>query len=382
MEAASSILIVDDELENFDVLEAMLLSEGYQLNYAANGAQALTFLENQQPDVILLDVMMPGMDGIELCRRIKAHRSWRAIPIIVVTSLDTKEDLARCLNAGANDFLSKPVSSLELCARVRSMLRIKQQHDNLQRLLEIREDMVSMLVHDLRNPLSAIILAVELLRLTGAVSEKGQGKVDKIAISTQQLQLQIDSLLLMAKLESGKMELNLTETDLAALCISALQDCEAIADQKKLTLVDQIPQPGGGVYVDANIFRRMLDNLLSNAIKFSPSNTKVLLRAAYLETGGAMIQVTDHGPGVSEELKQHIFDKYEIGTLMQGVSQTGLGLAFVKMAIEAHGGRISVENNDPQGTTFTLELPGRNLASTSTASYGRLDCPEETAQRG
>ncbi|HIK18333.1 MAG TPA: response regulator [Leptolyngbyaceae cyanobacterium M33_DOE_097] len=299
-----------------------------------------------------------GYDGIELCRKIKANRLWCHIPIVMVTSLNSKEDLAKCLNAGANDFLTKPVSSQELCARVSSMLRIKQQYDDLQRLLQLREDMVSMIVHDLRNPLSSILLATELLRITNEVTESGQKKVDKIEVAAHQLQLQIDSLLFMAKLESGKMLLTLSEIDLCALCTSALEDFEAVAAQKSITLISQLPEPGGSVRVDANIFRRVLDNLLSNSIKFSPSKHKIVLQAHYLETGGAMIRVIDQGPGVSEELKRHIFEKYEIGTLMNGVSQTGLGLAFVKMAIETHGGTIDVENNKPSGTTFTLEIPG------------------------
>ncbi len=358
MNLVPSILVVDDELANFDVVEAMLMSEGYELYYSANAMQTLTFLEAHQPDLILLDVMMPGIDGIELCRQIKANHRWSFIPIVMVTSLHTKEDLARCLNAGANDFLSKPVSSVELCARVRSMLRIKQQHDELENLLQIREDMVRMMVHDLRNPLSSIILSVELLRITNAVTEKGLNRISKIEVATQQLQLQIDSLLLMAKLEAGKMSLNYSEMDLCALCSAALGNFEAIAEQKQITLVPQLPEPGGSVMVDANVFRRILDNLLANAIKFSPVASKVTLKATYSGMGGVVVQITDEGPGVRPEVQDRIFDKYEIGTLMSGVAQTGLGLAFVKMAIEAHSGKIVVENNQPRGTTFTLELPG------------------------
>jgi len=359
MNTPTSILVVDDELENFDILEGMLLHQGYHLHYAANGIQALNFLETHQPDIILLDVMMPEIDGIDLCRRIKLNRLWCHIPIVMVTSLNSKEDLAKCLNAGANDFLSKPVTSVELCARVGSMLRIKQQHDNLQQLLQVREDVVSMIVHDLRNPLSSIIILIELLRIEDSLSENVQKKVDKIELAAHQLQLQIDSLLFIAKLESGKMVLNLSEVDLRPLCISALSNFEEIAAQKSITLVSRLPAAGGSVQVDVHIFRRILDNLLSNSIKFSPSSSKITLQAHYLKDGGAVIQVIDNGPGVSEELKHCIFEKYEIGTLMKDVSQTGLGLAFVKMAIEAHNGTINVENNTPRGTTFTLELPGQ-----------------------
>ncbi len=159
----------------------------------------------------------------------------------------------------------------------------------------------------------------------------------------------------MAKLESGKMSLNYTEVDLSAICISAVADIEAIAAQKNLTLVSELPKPGGVVKVDAAIFRRVLDNLLSNAIKFSPSNSQVIIQAEYLEPG-AKVQVVDSGPGVSKDLQQRIFEKYEIGTLVQEVSQIGLGLAFCKMAIEAHHGIIRIEDNHPRGSVFTVLL--------------------------
>lgn len=356
MTTVPSILIVDDELENFDVLEAMLMAKPYQLHYAANGVQALSFLQNYQPDLILLDVMMPDLDGIETCRRIKSNPHWQHIPIVMVTALNSKEDLVRCLNAGATDFLSKPVNSAELRARVHSMLRIKQQHDDLQNLLQVREEMVSMIVHDLKNPLCSIILHTEFLQLMTSLPEPCLRKVNRIAGSAQQLQIQIDSLLLIAKIEAGKIALDYAEVDLCMLCNEALNDFEVIATQKQLTLIRELPEPGGTIEVDVHLFRRILDNLLSNAIKFSDPDSPITLRAAYSETRGAVIQVLDEGPGISAAVKSRIFQKYEVGTLAEGVEQTGLGLAFVKMAIEAHGGEVEVTDNQPQGSIFTLYL--------------------------
>jgi len=356
MDTQPSILVIDDEPDNFDVIETLLDGQGYQLHYAPSGQQALTRLNSFQPDVILLDVMMPDLDGMEVCRRIKADVQWETVPIVMVTALTAKEDLARCLGAGADDFISKPINSLELRARVNSMLRIKQQYDNLQALLKLREDMVNTIVHDLRNPLTSIVLSTEILRFPGLSFEKQQQKIEQIAIACQQLQSLINSLLIMAKLESGKMVLNYTEVDLCGLCISALADVEAIAAQKNLTLISELPKPGETVKVDAAIFRRVLDNLLSNAIKFSPSDSQVILRAENLAAGGTKIQVADSGSGIPENLRQSIFEKYEIGTVNPQVSQIGLGLAFCKMAIDAHHGRITVEDNYPKGSTFTVLL--------------------------
>ncbi|WP_066423590.1 response regulator [Anabaena sp. 4-3] len=358
MDKQPFILVVDDEPDNFDVIETLLFHEGYNLNYAANGQRAIERLAKFQPDVILLDVMMPDVDGIEVCKRIKSNPQWRHIPIIMVTALTAKEDVAKCLAAGADDFISKPVNGLELRARVHSMLRIKQQHDQLQALLQFREDMVNMMLHDMRNPLTSIILATEILKLPDFPAAKQQNKIEQIVSSVQQLQSLIDHQLLMAKLESGKMVLNLTKNNICDICLSVLASFEAIASQKNLQLISQLSASEIQINLDAAIFRRVLDNLVSNAIKFSPKNSQVVLRANQSGAGGVTIQVADFGSGVRDDLKQSIFEKYEVGKQIPEVSQLGLGLAFCKMAIEAHGGTITVENNQPQGAVFTVFLPG------------------------
>lgn len=350
-----TILVVDDEPNNFEVIEILLFNNGYEISYVTSGAEALNYLQHTQPDVILLDVMMPGMNGIEVCRQIKQNPCWQHIPIIIVTALSAKEDLAHCLEAGAEDFISKPVNALELRARVRSMLRIKRQYDALQNTMELREDMSNMIVHDLRNPLSSIVLACATLQLTD-LQTKQQRKVEQILIAGQQLESLIDSLLLMAKLESGNLMLHRTEIDLCEIGLLAIADFEAIASQKRIQVISQLEAPSITAWVDAAVFRRVLDNLLSNAIKFSPSGSQVKLQIDHPSGLQARLQVTDQGPGVSEELRQRIFEKYETGHLIDGVAQTGLGLAFCKMAISAHQGKIFVDNHPPRGSVFTIEI--------------------------
>lgn len=351
-----SLLIVDDELDNFDVLETLLMREGYDLRYAPNGKTALTCLENSPPDAVLLDVMMPEMDGIEVCRRIKASPVWNHLPVIMVTALTAKEDLARCLDAGADDFISKPVNAQELRARIRSMLRIKQQHDNLQSVMQLREDMVNMMVHDLRTPLAIILMAAFIMKMPDRTPDEMDKNIDRIEQAGYQLQSQIDSLLLMAKLESGTMTLNRTSIDLQTLCMEAVDEFEGIASQRQVTLRVKLPPVGSFVTVDANIFRRIVDNLLSNAIKFSRLDSEVILEAEYLGADKAIIRVKDSGFGVNTAVKQSIFEKFEIGTFLENVPQIGLGLAFCRMAIEAHGGHITVEDNVPQGAIFSVYL--------------------------
>ena len=363
MGSHTSILIVDDEPKNFEVIETFLDSENYILNYANSGVKALQRLDLLKPDLVLLDVMMPELDGMEVSRRIKANPQWQSIPIIMVTALTTKQDLAACLEAGADDFISKPINSTELRARVRSMLRIKQQYDQVQSLLDqqknlmqTREDMVNMIVHDLQNPVAAILLASELLKNPKMTAEKREKKVNQIANTTQRLRALINNLLLMAKFESGKMALNQKAVDVEKICCSTLMELEPIASHKNIRLMSSFPSEPTMIYVDSDLFRRVLDNLLSNAVKFSPPETEIILKVETLDSQKAKIQVIDTGLGIKEELRELIFEKYEVGTLMKNVPQTGLGLAFCKMVIEAHGGKISVENHDPQGSIFTLEL--------------------------
>ncbi|MEM9004799.1 MAG: hybrid sensor histidine kinase/response regulator [Cyanobacteria bacterium P01_F01_bin.86] len=349
-----SILVVDDEVGNFDVIETMLSHKNYQLHYVDSGQEAINSLDLFQPDLILLDATMPGMDGLEVCRQIKAMPQRQSIPIVMVTALSEKKDLARCLNAGADDFISKPVNRLELGARVKSMLRIKQQHDNLQALLRFREDIVHMLVHDLRNRLTEVLLGLEFLK-----SEHiDEGELNQIHSSAQTLEILVDDLLKVALLESNKIRLTCTEADVSSLIKSVTLNFKAIAAQKKQTLICQVPEyPVRKAALDITMMHRVLDNLLSNAIKFSPHSSEILTTLMLTESNKLKIQVIDSGPGVPYNFKEKIFGKYEIGPPVPNVSQTGLGLAFSKMIVEAHGGKICVRNNQPQGAIFEITLP-------------------------
>lgn len=370
MDKKNSVLVVDDEPHGFDVIEAHLYREGYTLTYVSSGIEALNRIDAIEPDVILLDVMMPDMDGVEVCRQIKSDAYWKHIPIIMVTALTAKEELARALDAGADDFLTKPVSGIELRARVRSMLRIKEQYDALESTLRMREDLSNMIVHDLRNPLTNILMSSSLLLQT-ELDGKSLERIQLILSAGRQLNSMINDLLLLAKMQSGKMILNRVEVNLNELAVEALSQFTAIAASKNLQLNSQLPEQSYPVLVDVNLLHRVLDNLLSNAIKFSPPNSTITLQVDYpispisSDTEArrdrilpvpkqAIIRLTDEGIGISDELQQRIFEKYEVGNVINGVSQIGLGLAFCKMVIEAHNGEIFVEPHEPKGSTFTI----------------------------
>ncbi|MBP0017034.1 MAG: hybrid sensor histidine kinase/response regulator [Cyanobacteria bacterium SBLK] len=360
-----SLLVVDDDPANFYVIEALLFTEGYELTALESGRETLEWLDRHPlPDLILLDVMMPDMNGIEVCQYLKRQEKTQNIPILIVTALDAKEDMAACLEAGADDFLSKPVNGVELKARVRSLLRIKEQQDALKIALEnqaaiaqLREDMASMIVHDFRNPLHSILVGCELLKKTD-LQPRQLRQVSNIDIAHKRLLNMTDDLLVMSKFEAGHLQLNIEGFDICTLAREIIVSWEPLAQRKTIQLDLDAPQ-SGTVNADANLLHRAIDNLLSNAIKFSFSETTVTVRIEADESTPDRVKicVIDCGMGVEEDVRQQIFQKYNIGTSIQGVCQLGLGLAFCKMVIEAHGGELSVSDNSPQGAIFTIALP-------------------------
>lgn len=364
MNSTPHVLIVDDESVARNTLRGMLLSEGYKLSFAVNGREALTRLAEEPPDVILLDVMMPEMDGFEVCRFIKGDSRWQHIPIVLVTALDSKEDLAAGLDAGANEFVSKPVVTLELQARVRSMLRIKKQYDDLIMLLQLREDLANMIVHDIRSPLTVILGYSESMQRR--IQQKFGEEVvplQKIHRQAQRLQGFANDMLMLTKMERGQLILQRTPVDVSQLIRAAEPDYQVLAESRgmKLEVILPADQPRL-IELDSALFQRILDNLLANAFKYAPADSTVVLQVEYppLEEATApqlRVKVIDEGPGIPEEDRERIFEKYEIVALKQRqVPQVGLGLAFCKMIVEAHAGRIYVEANKPVGSVFVVEI--------------------------
>jgi signal transduction histidine kinase len=359
-----TVLIVDDESFARDVMEGFLYLDGYELLFATSGVEALTNMESIKPDVILLDVMMPVIDGFEVCRRLKADERWQHIPIILVTALVNKEDLITGFEAGANDFLRKPVSELELRARVRSMMRIKQQYDQLEATLRLREDLAGMIVHDIRVPLSAILGYSELLMFKNSDSPEKLVELREIRTQARNLDSFLNDLLILAKIEAGQPLLNRSQVEVERLIQQVEQTHKIIAQSKGIKLVFELPAESRRVWLDINMFQRLLDNLISNALKFSPAQSTVTVRVEYPEMkmeasseSHLRVQVLDEGPGIALQHQDSIFEKFEIVTLKhRGVPQVGLGLAFCKMVAEAHGGRIFVEPNKPVGSIFTVEI--------------------------
>ncbi len=365
MKQKSTVLIVDDDPVARSILVALFAREGYELAFATNGSEVLARLPAINPDVILLDVLMPDMDGFELCRRLKTDERWQHIPIILVTALEGEEELKRGFEAGANDFLHKPVNDVELRARVRSMLSIKKQYDELQVALCLREDLARMIVHDMRSPLTAILGFSELLLLKSNTVPDCLEDVEKIHTHAHRLNSYLNDMLLLAKMEENRLILTRSIITLNQLIKQVGKSHETIAQSKRVRLILELPAESREVFLDANLFQRALDNLITNALKFSPAESKVTVQVEYLAECSPSpvpafhfrLKVLDEGPGIPPEHREGIFDKFEIVAMKQsGIRQVGLGLAFCKMVVMAHGGRISVEANEPTGSVFILEI--------------------------
>jgi PAS domain S-box-containing protein len=254
----------------------------------------------------------------------------------------------------------------DITTRKLAEAELQQKNIELEELVKLREetltlrvDMSNMIIHDLRNPLSAMLLSAEIIQRYGDRPDKKAvmlKQAEKILTSGQRLKDMIDNLLLMAKLESGKILFNPILTDLYELGIAILNDFELSANTQKIKLTGDLPRPKSSIVIDAIILHRVIENLLSNALKFSPPHSQVCLRIECLPENHLRVQVIDQGPGVSPEKTQDIFKKFEIGAVQQNVSQIGLGLAFCKMAVEAQGGTLAIAPNQPQGSIFTVEI--------------------------
>lgn len=361
MPPSKKIMIVDDELSMRLNVQMMLDEQSYETSLFANGQELLQGLQSVQPDLIILDVVMPGMDGFEVCRRVKENPKWQHIPIILVTVLEAKQVLLKGTEAGADDFLQKPLNKLELLARVRSMLRIKRQYDELEATLRLREELSNMVVHDMSSPITSVLLHATLL--SEHVTDPEQREhLDMILASAERLDAFVNDMLMMAKMEHSKLLLHREMVDVRTLTAEVVKGFDIIARSRKIILAQELPSNTLRLSLDSNLFRRVVANLLANALKYSPQESTVTLRLEYLRRENdsrhhLRLEVIDEGPGIPEQDRARIFDKFEVVDLKKkGVQQIGLGLTFCKMAVDAHEGVIYVDGHEPSGCRFVVEI--------------------------
>lgn len=352
------LLVVDDLESNIQIIGATLGKLGFEVLPAISGVQALKRLAVRRPDLILLDLLMPDMDGFEVCRRIRENPHWAEIPIIFLSSADDKDLIVRALESGGVDYITKPFNRAELIVRVRTHLELKSARDSLKQIAEDRDEMLGILTHDLKSHLGGMHMSAQLLWEQAAKQEDAKLRLmaENISFSSGQMLAFVKEFLANASADHG-LKVHLESVDLAAAAALAVQQHQPMAKRKQITLEAIGPANGVLVQADSAALNQVLDNLLSNAIKFSPLEKQIAV-AVLASDGHCELRIQDQGPGFTPEDKARMFRRYARLSAKPtgGEPSTGLGLSIVQKLAQALHGELSCDSTPGQGATFTLRL--------------------------
>jgi len=360
------VLIVDDNPENLKVLGQIIRKKGHNLTFAQDGESALISVSTKQPDLVLLDIMMPGMDGYEVCKRMKEKPEIKDIPIIFLTAKTEQEDIIKGFEIGAVDYVTKPFNTHELLMRVDTHLELKNARDiilhqktSLESANASKDKFFSIIAHDLSNLFNGLLSFSDILtNKTIALTEKDKNEfLGIIQQSSQQGFALLRNLLEWSRVQTGRIYFQPEHQNLKSVVDSNIMLLNGNAKAKNINLLCDISSTFL-IFVDSNMFNTVIRNLLSNAIKFTPENGKITVSA---EKKGkfAEISITDTGVGISAQEIPKLF-RIDISHTTIGTGKekgTGLGLILCKEFIEKNGGKIWVESQEGQGSTFFLTVP-------------------------
>ena len=369
------ILVADDVAANVELLADQLQILGFRTVAASDGPSALAACFEHRPDLCLLDVSMPAGDlgvpdrqtGFEVCRRIKRDPRTARIPVIFVTALNDTADRVKAIEAGGDDFLTKPHNRLVLGARVRSLLKLKGATDaledslrKLRELEKVRDDLMNMIVHDLKSPLTSVLATLEMVidGDFGAVSEQQKGALTDAQDKSQELLALIDDLLQIARIEQNAITLQPQPMAPGEFFAELLHDWHMRLEAAGARATVEVAPDAPAFVADRALLRRVFSNLLQNALVHGSGAVRLRLTARR-DPDGVLMTVADDGPGIPPEYHELIFRKFETVKLQTAprVRGSGLGLAFCKLAVDAHGGRIWVQSVEGQGSQFHILLP-------------------------
>jgi len=362
------VLIVDDDRVNVRILSGILKSEGFALKDADSGEAALELYETFQPDLVLLDVVMPGITGFEACRRLKARHGDDLAPVIFITAKAESDDVVEGLAAGGVDYLPKPFRPREAVARIRTHLHNRLLNEQQRRLVEqlssanaAKNKLLGMVAHDLRNPLASIKGLAEFLLDDGAAGKLTADQLDlagTIHRTSHAMLEMVNELLDASVIESGELRIHLEVASPSEILEHSITLNNINAAKKGTRIELQRSHLPPTLKIDGAKIRQVIDNLLSNAVKFSPPNSLVVVETGTTEEHCAL-SVLDQGPGIPEDEQHKLFKDFgrTSVTPTAGEKSTGLGLAICRRIIEAHGGRISASNRPHGGSVFQFTLP-------------------------
>ena len=365
----ADVLVVDDTPANLRLLSRMLTDNGYKVRPVPNGKLALDAVAAAPPDIILLDVRMPEMDGFEVCKKLKEKEETVDIPVIFISALQEMEDKIHGFEAGGVDYITKPFQQEEVLIRLSTHLtirnqkeKLKEQFDVLKELEAMRDTLSHMIVHDLNNTLQAIIGYAEMmLECMGTLRKEEMELYTQSIISNGRTTIEmIRAILDVGRMESGQMQLALSQFSLPEVVTEVHEEIKCLLEQRKLKIKLEVPGSLPVMQADREIIRRIIINILGNAIRYSPEQSTITVTAD--QVGEVFrIMISDQGSGIPAEYKERIFEKYgQVDAKKTGRKySTGLGLAFCKMAVEAHDGRIGVSDKVSGGSTFWFEVPCR-----------------------
>lgn len=362
--STSEIVVVDDNENNLRLLQNVLAARGYTVHAADNGPDALAMMQTQIPDLVLLDVDMPHMDGYEVCAVMKRSPSLQDVPVMFISAMDQVEDKVKAFQVGGVDYVTKPFRYEEVLARVNTQLTLYHQRRELERLREqdrqtfealnhIKDEFVLKATHDLKSPLGAITSALALLQ--------EQDIIDDAEMRHEYLKMMQSSISGMLNLVTNLVDLMRIETghnvEMEAVSVqSVLDDAaeRAVVAAGKTDLTVTLPEHDIMVRVDRDRIHLALHHLLTNALNLHPDTVEL---TATLQDGEVVFSVTDDGPGVPDADLPHVFERFYRVSANEDLPGTGLGLAIVKAVAELHGGRVCAFSTVRRGSKFTINIP-------------------------
>ncbi len=353
------ILLVDDTAANLDVLSKILASEDYEIALARSGEQALKTALHFQPDLILLDIMMPGMDGYETAGKLISNDSIKDIPFIFTTAKSAIEDIVKGFEYGCVDYIVKPFQHNEVCARVKTHLQLQVVQNSLKQLNQQKNRLLGIAAHDIRGPLGGILANLEILQdqELHLSQDKKQECINTAYTTANHLMTLVNDLLDASVIETGELRLQISSGNLKQLLNQRIDLYSLQAKIKSITIIPHLPvEPQ--VAMDKNRITQVIDNLINNAIKFSPSGKTILVRLE-MDKHFAKTSIIDEGPGFSVTEQQYIFsDTSKLDHKpTAGEKSTCLGLAIARKIISRHQGELSLKSVSGEYSMFSFTLP-------------------------